>query len=185
MNRKTVEIPNPAPVYASRHIACERRVRVPVRANDRAGFHQRHDVALHSIGEIGRVDQAEGGRGEHLLLLPPAGGLSHERRGIPLAKGHGIPLRSEPVREQRKLSGFSGAVYTFHHDQFAAVAVRNEDCHWRARPHCTRGYHYRTVTAASGFATPGLSMVSVCPSVPDCGTYNIRGNTKCYERLDS
>ena len=62
MDGEAVQIAHPAPADAARHVAREGGVGVAVGADDRAGLHQRNDVALQAVGEIGGVDQAEGGR---------------------------------------------------------------------------------------------------------------------------
>src|SRR5690348_15644684 len=56
---ETVEIAHPSAAYAASHIACKGGVGVPVRADNRPRFHQREDVALHAVREIGGMNQAE------------------------------------------------------------------------------------------------------------------------------
>ena len=68
--REAVEIADPAAADAARNVAGEGRIGVAVGADDRAGLDQGEDVALHAVGEVGGMDQAEGGRSKHLLLLP-------------------------------------------------------------------------------------------------------------------
>ena len=79
---------------AARHVAGERGVGVAVGADDRAGLDQRQDVALRAVGEIGGVDQAEGGGREHLLPLAAARGLMHQRRGVPFAESDRVSPRA-------------------------------------------------------------------------------------------
>src|SRR5450432_484672 len=129
MDGEAVEVADPTAAHPAGHVARERGVGVSVGADDGARFDQRQDVTFHAVGEIGSVDQAEGGWSEHLLALAAARGLAHQRGGIPLAESHGIALGSQPMAEQRHLGGLSGTIDPFDHDQLAAVPVGHEQGH--------------------------------------------------------
>ena len=96
-NGKTIQIAHPTPADAAHDVAREGGVCVTVRAHHCARLHQRNDVTLQAVGEIGGVDQAERHRREHVLLLAAAGGFTHQRRRVPFAEGDGDTLRTQPL----------------------------------------------------------------------------------------
>ncbi len=76
-----------------------------------------------AIGEVGGVNQAKGGRREHLLLLAAAGGFAHERGRIPFAEGDGVAAAPKPLGKQGDLGGLAGAVDSFDNNQAAKKTI--------------------------------------------------------------
>src|SRR5262249_25715158 len=66
---EAVEIPYPRRIAAARDVARIGRVDVAIREHDVAGPKGRKDDLLIAIGEVARVDEAEGGRSQEVLLL--------------------------------------------------------------------------------------------------------------------
>ena len=69
------------------------------------------------------VNQAEGGRGEHQLLLAPLRRSSDQERRVPLAIGDSIAFGAEPLMQKLQLSGFTGTVDPFYHEELARKGV--------------------------------------------------------------
>src|SRR5579884_3117086 len=103
---KLVEFAHPLMIYTSRSIACKGGVNIAICQNDSSGFERRYDVMFRAVGKVGGMDEAEGGGGQQLLFLAFAGCLLYQRRGVPFAKEHRIPLADQPLTQQGNLGAF-------------------------------------------------------------------------------
>ena len=84
---------------------------------------------LGTIGKIGRVDQAEGHRRQHLFLLAPFGDVVHQRGGVPLAEVDDVTLRLQPLLQQRELRALARSIDPFDDEQPPRKAVFTEHFH--------------------------------------------------------
>ena len=105
-----VKLAHPLGVHPAHHVAREGRVNVAVTKDHRAGLEQRDNVALHAVREIRGVDQAEGRRREHLLLLAALGNVPDQGGGVPLAEHHAVTLGLQPLVKEHQLGGFPGPI---------------------------------------------------------------------------
>ena len=90
-------------------------------------------MALVAIGEIGGVDEAEGGGGEEFTLLALAGGGFDQFGGIPLAEVNFQALQLKPALEQVDLGRFPGAIQTLHSHEATRKFLFGKRLHSRGR----------------------------------------------------
>ena len=76
-------------------------------------------MPLVAVGEIGRVDEAEGGRREQFALLALARGGLDQLGRVPFAEIDLDALRLQPAFEQVNLRGLARAVEALDGDQSA------------------------------------------------------------------
>src|SRR5262249_43911954 len=82
------------------------------------------DLVGEAVGEIDRVQQAEGGGGEQVLLLAAPHRTPHQQRGIPLGEERLVAARQEPAVEQAELGRLAGPVDAFDDDELAGIRMR-------------------------------------------------------------
>ena len=116
---EVVDAAHPFGRAAADHVAGKGGEDVAVAQDDVAGAQQRHQVPFVAVGEIGGVNEAEGGRREQLALLALAGGGFDQLGGIPLAEIDLQLLQFEPALQQINLGGFPRAIQAFHRDEAA------------------------------------------------------------------
>ena len=116
-DREIVHFADPFRGATADDIAGEGGEDVAVAQHEVAGLEQGEQLALVAIGEIGGVNEAEGGRGQEIHLLALAGGAFHQFGGIPLGKEHLELLHLHPAFEQIDLRGLAGTIESFDSDQ--------------------------------------------------------------------
>ena len=123
LDRKAVQLADPASIDAAGRIAGKRGVGVAVGEHDHAGLERRNDVVEEPIGEVGGVQQAERHRREGILLLACLGRRLHQRRRVPLRHEDGMARRAKPLRQQADLRRLSGPVDALDHEQLSGIRV--------------------------------------------------------------
>jgi len=117
LDGKPINLANPFRIASADDIASEGGVNVAIGEDYRAGFERRDDVALGSVGKIGRMEKGKRRRSEERFFLRSFRRLHDERRGIPLGENDGIAFALQPLVEQGELSGFATAVRAFDDEQ--------------------------------------------------------------------
>src|SRR5436853_6667751 len=119
LHREFVEVAHERGADAASYISRECSDDVAIRQHDRARFERRHDMSLDSIGKIGRVNQRERRRRQHVLVLAAPGGRLHQRRGIPFAEEYHVAFAAQPLPEQAQLGRFAGAVDSLDYEELS------------------------------------------------------------------
>ena len=114
---------------AAHDVAREGGEDVAVAQHEVAGAQQRHQLPLVAVGEIRRVNEAEGGGREQFALLAFAGGGLDELGGIPFAEIDFQALHFEPAFEQINLRGLARAIQALDRDQPAGKIQFGERFH--------------------------------------------------------
>ena len=76
-----------------------------------------------TVGEIGRVNEAERRGRKELLLLAERCRALNERRRVPLAQEHGVVQRGQVPVQQLELCALAAPVNAFHHNKAAGKIV--------------------------------------------------------------
>jgi len=97
-----------------------------VAEDDVTGLEEGNELAFVAVGEVGGVDEAEGGGGEEILFLALAGGGFDQGGGVPLAEEDLEALQFEPAFEEIDLGRLAGAVEAFDGDEAAGITLFGE-----------------------------------------------------------
>ena len=117
--REIVNAAHPFGRAAAHDVARERGEDIAVAQHEVTGAQQRNQMPFITVGEIGRVDQAESGGREQFALFAFAGGGFDEFRRVPFAEEDFQPLQFQPAFKQINLRGFAGTIQPFDRDQAA------------------------------------------------------------------
>jgi hypothetical protein len=119
LHGKCIHFADPVGRYTARHISAEGRVDVSICQDDGSCLEGWQDLALEPVSHVGGVDEAEGCRRQHLLLLPLLGRCFDQRGGVPFTEGYAISLTDEPLAQQVKLGTLARSVDALDNEQLA------------------------------------------------------------------
>ena len=117
MRGKIINAAHPFRRAAADGVAGEGGENVTVAQHDVTGAQQRDQLPFVTVGEIRRVNEAEGGGREQFALFSLAGGVLDQLGGIPFAEKDLEALQFQPAFEQINLGGFARAIQPFDRDQ--------------------------------------------------------------------